>query len=72
VTNFLLVKIEKDGITSSAVKKMLIRKRIFIRDCTNFRGFNKKFIRVAVRTRKENLKLINGLMSIFGKTGGKR
>lgn len=59
VTNFILVKI--DGITSTILKERLIRKGILIRDCSNFRGLNNKFIRVAVRKRSENIRLIEAL-----------
>jgi len=58
VTNFLLIKIEKADITSESLRKSLIENGILIRDCSNFRNLNNKYIRVAVRLRKENLKLL--------------
>lgn len=61
VTNFLLVKIKDKDITSSGLAKRLIQRGILIRDCSNFRGLNYKFIRVAVRSHQENLKLIKAL-----------
>ena len=59
--NFLLVKCMKN---SKYVQKKLLEKNILIRDCSTFRGLNNKFIRVAVRTRKENLKLIKALKKL--------
>jgi threonine-phosphate decarboxylase len=59
--NYLLIKTEKNNITSGVLRKSLIKKGILIRDCNNFRGLNNKYIRVAVRSHKENLKLIEAL-----------
>ncbi|MFH1077105.1 MAG: threonine-phosphate decarboxylase CobD [Pseudomonadota bacterium] len=59
--NFLLVKIEHKHITSSCLKERLLKKGFFVRDCANFRGLDKQFIRVAVRTRKENMQLAQAL-----------
>ena len=61
VANFLLIKIEKKKLTSSLLKRKLIQEGILIRDCSNFRGLNNKFIRIAVRRHTENLKLIEAL-----------
>jgi threonine-phosphate decarboxylase len=57
-TNFLLIR---SAVNSKQLQKKLLKKNILIRDCSNFRGLNNKFIRVAVRTRKENLKLVKAL-----------
>ena len=61
VTNFLLIRIEKAGIISKSLRKLLIKKGILIRDCANFRNLDDKYIRVAVRSHKENLKLVTAL-----------
>ncbi len=61
VTNFLLVKIKDRHITSSCLKEQMLKKNILIRDCANFRGLDKQFIRMAVRTHKENMQLVQAL-----------
>jgi len=61
VANFLLIKINQKRFTSLHLKERLLKKNILIRDCTNFRGLNKQFIRVAVRTHKENMQLVRAL-----------
>jgi len=61
VANFLLIKIEKPGITSKSLKELLIKKGVLIRDCGNFRNLGDNYICVAVRTHKENLKLLAAL-----------
>jgi len=65
VANFLLIKIEKAGVTSKFLKEALISKGILLRDCSNFRNLDNKYIRVAVRTRKENLKLLIALKKVI-------
>ncbi|NOJ28481.1 MAG: aminotransferase class I/II [Nitrososphaera sp.] len=57
-TNFLLIKTK---IPSKILQKKLLRRKILIRDCSTFRGLNQNYIRIAVRTRKENLVLIRAL-----------
>jgi threonine-phosphate decarboxylase len=61
VANFLLVKIMSKQATSARLKERLLKKGILIRDCANFRGLNEYFLRVAVRSRKENIRLIQAL-----------
>jgi len=58
VTNFILIKSKFD---SSKLQQKLLKKKILIRDCSNFRGLNKYYIRIAVKTRKENQKLVHAL-----------
>lgn len=65
VTNFLLVKIKDKKLTSTILKNRLISEKILIRDCSNFRGLDDKFIRAAVRLHKENLKLIEALKKCY-------
>jgi len=56
--NFIFCKIKDSSITSSMLSKHCIKsKGILIRDCSNFRGLDNSFIRVAVKTRAENKKL---------------
>lgn len=62
--NFILVKI-LTSLSSERLQRRLLKKGILIRDCSNFRGLNNKFIRIAVRSRRENSKLINELRFIF-------
>jgi len=57
-TNFILIK---SKIKSNQIQNRLLKKNILIRDCSTFRGLNDNFIRIAVRTHKENLHLIEAL-----------
>lgn len=57
-TNFILIK---SKIKSGQIQNRLLQRNILIRDCSTFRGLNDCYIRIAVRTHKENLKLIEAL-----------
>lgn len=49
VANFYLIKLPKEGFAGEVLKK-----GILVRDCSNFFGLDRSFIRVSLKTRKEN------------------
>jgi threonine-phosphate decarboxylase len=57
-TNFILIKTK---IKSKTLQKKLLEKKILIRDCSTIRGLTNNYIRIAVKTRQENKKLIKAL-----------
>ncbi|MFZ0961922.1 MAG: aminotransferase class I/II-fold pyridoxal phosphate-dependent enzyme, partial [Terriglobia bacterium] len=62
--NFLLVRIQHPAIRATGLRRKLEAMRILIRDCTDFRGLGEKYIRVAVRSRKENRFLLEALRQV--------
>ena len=60
-TNFILIKTK---INSTNLQKKLLGQKILIRDCKNFRGLNNHYIRIAVKSHKDNLKLVKALENI--------
>lgn len=64
--NFILCKISKKGPDAPTLLKRLIRDGILIRDCSNFRGLGSYFFRVAVRKRKDNMRLLESLKPVLG------
>ncbi len=63
--NYFLVRILNE-LTSTDLFKMLAKRGIIIRDCSNIRGLNKKYIRLAIKTKEENDLLIEELIKIKG------
>ncbi|TBR10052.1 MAG: histidinol-phosphate aminotransferase family protein [Candidatus Nitrosotenuis sp.] len=57
-TNFILIKTKTK---SKALQKNLLKKNILIRDCSTFRGLDDSYIRIAIKTHKENTKLLAAL-----------
>ena len=64
--NFILLKIKK-GITAAKLRTKMGKKGIIIRNCSNFRGLNDKFFRIAVKSRKENRRLLKVLKDVLVK-----
>lgn len=61
--NFLLVEIS-GGRTSTELQRLLLKKRILIRDCSSFVGLSDRFFRIAVRTAEENQSLLECLTTL--------
>lgn len=57
-TNFILIRTKTK---SKTLQKKLLKKNILIRDCSTFRGLDENYIRIAIKTHKENTKLILAL-----------
>ncbi|MDP3106071.1 MAG: threonine-phosphate decarboxylase CobD [Candidatus Methanoperedens sp.] len=66
-TNFILVDIRDFFISSAELTEMMLKQGIIIRDCASF-GL-KDHIRVAVRKRQENRKLIKALSKVISEWG---
>lgn len=62
--NFFFIDIRKSGLTATKLKNKLLHQGILIRDCTSFRELDPYYIRVAVKTRVENERLIEALNRI--------
>jgi len=63
--NFILCYLKKTTITSTALSRKLGRLGILIRDCSNFQGLDTRYFRVAVRKRKDNLRLLASLKEVL-------
>ncbi len=59
--NFLLICSER----APAILEGLRRRKILVRNCANFVGLDERFLRLAIRTRAENLRLIENLEAIL-------
>jgi len=42
-----------------------MKNNILIRNCSNFKGLDETYFRVAVKTRKQNQKLLDALKSVM-------
>ncbi|MCL4417248.1 MAG: threonine-phosphate decarboxylase CobD [Actinobacteria bacterium] len=65
--NFILIEIRDKNLSATSLADKLGRDyKILIRDCSNFRNLGNNFFRIAVKTRQENILLINSFKQIFG------
>lgn len=61
--NFILIKIY--NISSASLKDKMIEKNILIRDASNFKFLDYHFVRLAIKDRKSNLKMLEVLADIM-------
>jgi len=66
--NFILVGVVGAGIRSSELVKLMEVERVLVRDCRSF-GLGEDYVRVAVRRRGENERLIAALEKVLGWRG---
>jgi threonine-phosphate decarboxylase len=63
--NFFFIDVHKSGFTATELKNSMLKKGLLIRDCTSFKGLDEYYIRVAVKTHDENLRLIEAFKRII-------
>lgn len=68
VTNFILCKFNKVLNYNEIYETLIAEHNIVVRNCSNFRGLTNRYFRVAVRSEKENEKLVTALKDILGET----
>ncbi len=64
--NFFLVDLTGSGLTSGELAELMGRRGFMVRDCTGFSGLAGRYIRLAVKTHQENIRLIHAFKSILG------
>ena len=64
VTSFVLVRLNR-GSTAETVVEYLYRKRLLIRNCSNFNGLSDKFIRISLKTTEANRMTVQLIQELF-------
>ena len=59
-TSFVLIRLPR-GITASSVCDKLEKERLLIRNCSNFKGLDDRFIRIALKLPQANQQIANAL-----------
>lgn len=67
--NFILCDLRASRLTAPEVSERAARRGVLIRDCSNFPCLDDYYIRVAVRLREENLRLVEILSAVLRGTG---
>lgn len=63
--NFILVDITNTNMDSPELTRRLLEHGILIRDCTSFRNLSTEYVRLAVRTRRENRMLLQAVDAVL-------
>lgn len=66
MANFLLIRIDRNDLDAPRLARELLSSGIAIRVCDNFDGLDRRFFRIAVRTKEENIRLLHFLKKILG------
>jgi threonine-phosphate decarboxylase len=69
-SNFLLVKIDRTGLDALQLQSFLATKKILVRPCDSFTGLGADYFRVAVKRRKNNLRLLAALKEWIASSSG--
>ena len=59
--NFFFINVRESKLTAGEIKAKMLHEGLLIRDCTSFHGLDEFYIRVAVKTHAENVRLIEAL-----------
>ena len=62
--NFILLKIQKDGLTSYDVFEACIRQGLMIRDCSSFQCLDGEFVRFCIMMPEDNTRLLDVLKQL--------
>ncbi len=65
--NFIFIDIRQSGFTASRLREKMLAHNILIRDCSSFRSLDEYYIRIAIRTRWENDRLLEAVRKVVGK-----
>lgn len=65
-TNYIFARLDNDIGARELCERMLQEEGLLVRDCSNFHGLDNRYIRVAVRKREDNMRLISAMERIYG------
>lgn len=60
-TSFILIKTRQD---STVLQKKLLKHHVLVRDCKSFEGLGDNYIRIAIKSHADNLKLVRAMEQI--------
>lgn len=63
--NFILVDVAGSGFSSVELTELLGRQGVLVRECSDFNGLAGRYLRLAVKTRPENEKLLLALKTVL-------
>jgi len=63
--NFILIKIQKDNLSSFDVFEACIREKMMIRDCSSFESLDGEYVRFCIMNPEDNSRLIKVLKTIL-------
>jgi threonine-phosphate decarboxylase len=72
VANFLLFKVTHPNWDGVLLQQALIRHHILVRNCNSFPGLGSAYVRIAVRGRNDNSRLVSAVQAVLGASSAGR
>jgi len=63
--NYVFLNVRGSGLDAAELRANMLKRGLLIRDCTSFRGLDKFFVRVAIRTHLDNQRLLKAFRDIL-------
>ena len=63
--NFILFKVNHEGITANTINENLKRDNMIVRNCDSYVGLNNQWVRIAIKDHDTNIKLVEKLTDIL-------
>ena len=63
--NFILFKVNREGITANTINENLKRDNMIVRNCDSYIGLNNQWVRIAIKDHDTNIKLVEKLTDIL-------
>jgi threonine-phosphate decarboxylase len=64
--NYLLMKVQETRSGLELWRRLILEYGVVLRSCANFEGLNQQYLRVGIRTRSDNERLVSALEREFG------
>ena len=64
-SNFIFLDVRASGCTAAQLREKMVQQGILVRDCKSFAGLDAYYVRVAVRTRQENERLLDAFRKVL-------
>ena len=63
--NFILFKVNHEGITANTINENIKRDNMIVRNCDSYVGLNNQWVRIAIKDHDTNIKLVEKLTDIL-------
>ena len=63
--NFILFKVNREGITANTINENLKKDNMIVRNCDSYVGLNNQWVRIAIKDHATNIKLVEKLTDIL-------
>ena len=66
--NYVFLNVQGSGLDGAELRVHMLKQGLLIRDCSSFRGLDKFFVRVAIRTHLDNQRLLKAFRDVLSDT----